>query len=210
MRVTRSKRWVARHKDRFQGVSETEADPPGAPIGPPPTTRACGPVAFDCPRTRTPQSLDSCVRCPYFVDFRPVPQRRLVILTCQCSDSDPILRSSDRRRSWPTVDADTPLREARRLALMHEAPLVLVKHEDEALGVVYRDQLEASDETVAGRVHEYPWSLSTRATLGDAVEALRISGAPALLVLAPDGELVGVVSPAYLEHLGVPAPMLGR
>jgi hypothetical protein len=208
MRVTRSKRWVARHKERFQGVSETEADSPGTPISPSRATRACGPVAFDCPRTRAAESLDHCVRCPFFVDFRPVPERRLVVLTCQCSDTDPILRSADRRRSWPTVDADAPLREARRLALVHEAPLVLVKDQDEALGVVYREQLEASDEQVAIRVNDYPWSLSTRATLGDAVEALRVTRAPALLVLAPDGELVGVVSPAYLEHLGVPAPLL--
>ena len=208
MRVTRSRRWVPKHRIQFEGQSESAADPPrrrqASRCSPP----GSGPAVFDCPRSRAPRSLEDCLSCSFLVSHRSVPHRRQIVLTCSCSDRDPILRSADTRASWPTVGPDTPIPAARRLASVYDAPLLLVEGDDGMLGIVYREQLVGSDEPVASRMTQYPWSLSARATLGDAVEALRAAEVPAMLVLAPDLELVAVITVDHLLRLGVPAELL--
>jgi len=208
MRVMRSRRWVPRHQIQFVGLSESAADPPRrrpaswyAPPG-------SGPVVFDCPRSRAPRPLEHCLSCEYFVGHRPVPHRRQIALTCLCTDRDPILRCADARASWPTIGPSTTMRAARRLAIVHDAPLLLVTRDDALLGIVYRERLVGSDAPVESAMTQYPWSLSARATLGEAVEALRASEVPALLVLAADLELVAVVSVDHLVRLGVPNELL--
>jgi len=210
MRVTRSKRWVSRHHIRFQGLKETAAEPPRRTVARRHGSSALTPLVFDCPRTRSSRASDHCLRCEYFVSLRPVPHRRLVTLSCSCSDADPIVCSAEVRRSWPTVDPGAPMREARRLVTVHDVPLVLVARDDVVLGVVYRNQAVGSEDPVAAGMTQYPWSVSTRATLGDAVEALRVSNVPALLVLGPEAELVAVVSARHLAQLGVPTQLLKR
>jgi hypothetical protein len=175
-----------------------------------PRPRAAGAHAalVGCPRVRAPRVLDQCLACRYFKTVGRDDAHPAARLSCTCSDRDPVIDAADVRAAWPTVRPFAPAARAHRQAIEEDAPVLLVTRDEAVLGVVYRDQLHDGAGPVAARLVEYPWALSTRATLGDAVEALSLLGTPALLVLTDDGELAGVVSPAQLLLLGVPASLL--
>jgi hypothetical protein len=194
MRVTRSKRWVRRHQLRFEGLSETSGD-------------AARPV-FVCPRTGKAKSLAECMRCPSFVNIRPRPERHQITMRCLCTDDDPVVRSVHPGDEWPAVGPEVPLVAARRLAWAHDASVMLVARADELLGVVYEEHLSDARSPVATHMTEFPWALSARSTIGDAVEAMAAVRVPALLLVAPDSRLVGVISRRQLLRLGVPPERL--
>jgi hypothetical protein len=195
MYVRRSKRWVQRHQVRFEGI--VEAGAPGVDAS-----------VFRCPRRQVPRRLAECLRCPDFVNLRPDPALDRTLLRCLCTDDDLLVRCTPTRPSWPTVRPLTPVRVARRLARVRGVPALLVAEGDELRGVVYRDALEAEGATLASALEEYPWALSARATLGDAVEAMAALAVPVLLLVAPDGRLVSVISAAQLLGVGVPEEVL--
>jgi hypothetical protein len=194
MRVTRSKRWVKRHQVRFEGLSETSAD--------------ATELQFSCPRTGRTRRLSECTSCPSFVNIRPAPERGQVAMRCLCTDEDPLVRSVETQTQWPVIGPEVSIVAARRLAWATDCPMMLVAEADRFLGVVYAHELSESREPVSACLHEYPWALSARSTLGDAVEAFATLGLPALLLIAPDSELLGVVSRRHLARLGVPAECL--
>ena len=129
-------------------------------------------------------------------------------MRCLSNDRDPIARATTTPPSELVVAPDLPVATASVLAWAQDTPLLLVVDDGVIVGIVYPSRIEHAEGLVASHMVVEPWSLTSVATLGSVVEALRELRVPALLVVDATSELLAVVCAADLQRMGVPTEVL--
>jgi CBS domain len=202
MRVARPRRWTRPHTLRFETLAEARARL--WPRRPERLSGYGGSVA--CPRSGGRRSLDDCRHCEHFVCLRPDADHDCGTLRCLACDDDSLrdFHGAAAHRVTP----DTPVASARLLTWVHHTALLLVVDAGAVEGVIYAGQLQRAQGEVGRHMVREPWSLTPDSTLGDAVEAMRELGVPALIVVDAQSELIGVIAAADLRRIGLAQPLL--